>query len=362
MEESEIGNGFINLDIETLISDEAVYFSELFSGFHIIPLETKENVVLGNISNIKFKDEIFFCFDRMKTRKVYLFSKDGSFISSVGNIGRGPGEYMYAVDFDVDTIEKRVAIYDGRKLNFYDYHGKFTGKITFDHGFQTFLITENHLVFYRNPHRINNPDENLIYLFDREGKEITTLVENTGIYMDAMQFFMGGHFFQWQNNTRFFMPYTETIYSISEKEAKPFIQLRTNRYKITSKELSEINTSRLHPMASGIEKLFLIRKYSENEKLCFFNFNIGMRRYQTFHYFDSNKTICTSRFIDDLTFINPEFIQLNNNQMIAIIHETQISIFKKLVSDGKINLTEKEKASLLEIPDYNNPIIVLFDI
>ena len=59
-----------------LISNEnkPIYFSELFSDFHIIPLETKEECLINQIDNIKLINDTICILDRYPTKSIFLFS------------------------------------------------------------------------------------------------------------------------------------------------------------------------------------------------------------------------------------------------------------------------------------------------
>jgi hypothetical protein len=360
-------NASININIDEIISDDPIYFSELFSNFKFIPLETNDDAIFSMINSLKLVNDTIFIFEIFRTKSVFIFTQDGSFINKIQNIGRGPGEYIYPADFDVDPISRTIAILDNgtRKLNFYNYEGIFIKSLDLKKRFISFMFHDDHLYFLEDANDLMDKEDNLVYIFDREGNEINRFVQfdRSKYITNFTQFFTGGHFYSSENDVKFFTPYNTTILSIDKNGIYPFLSLNSNKYKLTYQELSKINSDNVFlPATIGINKLLHLKEYSENEKMCFFKFMIGMREYQTFHFFDSNKTICTSRLIDDLTFIYPTLIKLTNNQMIAIISETKIQRFKKLVADGKINLTEKEKASLLEIHDYNNPIIILFNL
>lgn len=370
LQEYDNENAKITINIDEIISNDPIYFSELFSNFKFIPLETSKNAIFSAIDNLKLVNDTIFIFDRFKTKSVFMFTQDGSFINKIQHIGRGPGEYIYPVDFDVDSINRTIAIFDmaTRKLNFYTYEGVFLQSLDLTESFFSFVFNADRLYSLKSPNELMNKDDNLVYIFDMEGNVINQVVQfdRRNYITNFIHFFAGGHFYSSKNDVKFFMPYKTTILSINEKGIHPFISLNTNKYRLTNEELSKINEElALLPSTIGINKLFHIREYSENDKKAYFKFNIGMKVYHTFHYFISNKTISTNRLIDDLTFINPSLFQLHNDHMIGIINSSQLLNFKRRVASNKLDISEKDKARVLElfeIPDYNNPIIVLFDL
>jgi hypothetical protein len=363
----KLKGGVINLQIDNLISDEQILYSELFTDFQVIPLETKDDCIFSHIDNFKFINDTIYIFDRFTTKSIYLFSKEGKFLNKICKIGRGPGEYITPSDFDIDTFDNCVAILDhtSRNLIFYDFQGNHLKSISLNEKFQSFVINKNDIYFFRPypPHSVNKYNDQLIFRVDRNGDILSKQIKYSEIKKGprVVQFFNGGNFFIGENDIKFFMPFCDTIFSINGDTLKPFISLNTKKFKVTNEDLVDIK-KKLNPMLLRMDKLSHIREYSENQHIAFFKFFINVREYKTFYYFKSKKAICTCRIVDDLTFVDPWLFRLENNIMLAAINPIQIPKFKDAISSGKVRLPEEMKAELLTISDYNNPIIVLFHV
>lgn len=106
----EITNDFINL-------------SNLIDHIEFIPLETSEKCLIGRINKIMFDGNQFYILDKHIRKTLLIFDNKGKFIKKVGDIGRGPGEYMAITDFIVN--ESGIAVVDGagHKLLYYDKDG-----------------------------------------------------------------------------------------------------------------------------------------------------------------------------------------------------------------------------------------------
>lgn len=357
----------INLQIDSLISEKNLYYSDLFSDFQVIPLETKENCIFSHIDNFRLINDTLYIFDRFTTKSIYLFSKEGKFLNKICKIGRGPGEYLMPSDFDIDENERNILIFDYQigKLNYYDYQGSFQKNISFKGRFQSFILNGDFIYLFRPypPQLKDKKNDQLLYQYNKKGEELSKHIKYSEIKKGPIlvQFFKGGNFFKGNNDVKFYMPFCDTIFSIKGNTIQPFMLLSTNKYKVTDNDLSEI-VKNLNPMLLRMDKLSHIREYSENNNLAFFKFFINTNEYKTFYYFKSKKTICTCRLVDDLTYTGPWLFRLDNNIMLAAINPIQIPKFKEAISSGKVKLSKEKKAELLGISDYNNPIIVLFNV
>ena len=57
-----------------------------------IPLETIDNNLIGNISQIAIYKDKIFVLDRFYSKRLYAFKTDGTYIGQIGNQGNGPGD------------------------------------------------------------------------------------------------------------------------------------------------------------------------------------------------------------------------------------------------------------------------------
>lgn len=85
-----------------------------------VELKTDDPHVLGSISKVILSNERIYVLDDSNLN-LFSFTMEGNFISQVGCIGRGPGEYINICDFAVDSLGKvwildpsadRIIIYD----------------------------------------------------------------------------------------------------------------------------------------------------------------------------------------------------------------------------------------------------------
>ncbi len=81
-------NGKINLS--TILSDSV----------EIIPLETTEECLIGEIKRLEFTPSAIYISDK-PTNKIFEFDLSGKYKKTIGKIGPGPGEYSRLGDFAI---------------------------------------------------------------------------------------------------------------------------------------------------------------------------------------------------------------------------------------------------------------------
>jgi hypothetical protein len=362
-------NGIV-LDIDELITEELVYFSELFTDFHIITLETDTNSLFSVISNMKLVGDTLFIFDRIKTKSVYIFNNEGYLINKVSKIGRGPGEYTQVSDFEIDTEEKSIYILDwpSKKMNIYDYKTNFIKSITLADRFSSFTVSKPGYYLYRpHPSTTAEKDIFLLYFYNKKGKSVwgKFLYSDTLSGPQRTEFHQGGNFFKSVSGIKFFRNFGTIIYTVDGNKVSPFLTLFSEKFKMTKNDFEAIDQNRpsLYLQARGkLQKLTGISGYSENREIAFIKFYIGWKEYKLFYTFRTGKTICSSNFVDDLTFINPSLFKVNNTQIIAYIDPSQIAKLKEIVFSGTIKTEYAIRERLQNLSEYSNPVIILYDL
>ena len=99
---------------------------QLINNLRIIPLETSNKGMIGEISKIIKTDHKYFILDSKFAKNVFVFDLNGNFLYNVGNNGKGPGEYATPIDFSIDEDKNILVIVDRHnKLIKTDLEGNF---------------------------------------------------------------------------------------------------------------------------------------------------------------------------------------------------------------------------------------------
>lgn len=95
--------------------------------FDIIPLETSDDCLIGEIFTIKKRNGRYYI-QHTNQRRLDVFDENGKHLNTIGRIGNGPGEYAAICDYEADG--KNIYLLSPKKMMFYDINGNFQKEIS----------------------------------------------------------------------------------------------------------------------------------------------------------------------------------------------------------------------------------------
>ncbi|MCR5695498.1 MAG: 6-bladed beta-propeller [Marinilabiliaceae bacterium] len=109
--------------------DIYIQSNEFLDTIYFVPLETNDNSIVGYIDKIQVVGDTIYVLDIRNTKSLKRFTINGKYIDQIGNLGRGPGEYLQPTNFWVD--EKDIIISDcyQNKVIFFTLDGSFIKEV-----------------------------------------------------------------------------------------------------------------------------------------------------------------------------------------------------------------------------------------
>jgi hypothetical protein len=95
--------------------------SDIVEDVRFVPLESKSDIIIGEINKIvQYKDKLFVV-DRFSASSVFVFDTSGTFLHKVGSVGKNPGQYTYPHDIFIDSTQQLLLLLDAetRRINYY---------------------------------------------------------------------------------------------------------------------------------------------------------------------------------------------------------------------------------------------------
>ena len=160
--------------ISSLKTIKEFNLSNIGHSIKYVQLETTDNVLISNISNIKIDKYIY-----IKSKEgLFVFSLDGKFIRKIGNKGKGPREYQSFIDFAINsqTIWLMDVIQD--KIIKYDTNGDYLDYIKFDNPAKKLLSSEENIYLLNTTIASFWGEEDsgiLVYNYNNDGKLISVI-------------------------------------------------------------------------------------------------------------------------------------------------------------------------------------------
>jgi len=109
--QAQLFDGIPVIDVEIAIAQATnVYkLSDIAERIEYISLEFKPGYPIGRVAQVYFaQDDIFILTMGSGSNDFFRFDKNGKFLNVIGSRGRGPGEYLDALYFAVDTAKRQI--------------------------------------------------------------------------------------------------------------------------------------------------------------------------------------------------------------------------------------------------------------
>ncbi|HCI55163.1 MAG TPA: 6-bladed beta-propeller [Bacteroidales bacterium] len=364
-------NRIITFDLKELPEPATLKLSDLgATDIQYIPLETTGQSVIPGIRNI-IRSKSFFL--THYSTNINMFRHDGSFVTKIGTIGRGPNEFTLAHDVDVDPKSESVYLADGWQQKFLVFSKNGELVRTFKSpqaGAVNFRLTDDGiLIYYSNP---MGTIENSFILLDTAGNIIKNFPNKYPWKRTIPNVaFLGENLFYRFNNQLFKKEiYCDTIYVFEDKDFKPHLTIDAGKLRITPEIRTEataefIMQNFLHPMnlfefADYIYYEFVIPRNGRGEGLSF----IGSKKDNFRALFDPEKDL-----INDLDG-GPVFWSKtiwDDNTLVSWIDalklKTWVSSEDFKNSTPKYPQKKKELEKLAEnLKETDNPVLILVKI
>lgn len=110
----------INLDASICL--DSLHLSRFCDSLEVIKLDDREEAMIGTITKIGMYNNLILVLDRNVAKSIFVFDRQGRFLTRIGRIGNGPGDYLSITDFVVDENKNVLYVLDNRanKIKCYD--------------------------------------------------------------------------------------------------------------------------------------------------------------------------------------------------------------------------------------------------
>jgi hypothetical protein len=206
-----------------------------------IPLETNEQCVIDQIGSIKVGSG-FLLVQSFNTILIFLY--DGSFVTRIGNVGRGPNEFQIAHDVGIDNRNQNIYLVSGwqKKFNVYSKNGEFerTFKIPLYAAIHFQFTEENEILCYSDNYLGNI--ENSFVLMDTVGAIIKNFPNRFPFKKNpnyAPTYQHENLFYRFNNRLYKKEVYSDTVYVYENMNFKPHLVIEVGNRLVTPEARAE---------------------------------------------------------------------------------------------------------------------------
>ncbi len=205
---------------------EKVSLFDYFHSIELIPLETTPDVLVASISKVIVHQERYYALD-IRQSIIYVFDQKGNFIFKIAKQGKGPGEYSFVQDININPFSNNLELLSPTGfLYIYDLSGNFIEmkqiSYTGFHAVHQFAVVDSNIhVFYS----MFQPQKVIYYNLNSKKLLHEEFEENQDIGS-----FGSKSFYQYQDNWYFFRPFHTCVYKIGSRKLEDFFQFDFGQY------------------------------------------------------------------------------------------------------------------------------------
>jgi len=345
-----LGSGFLSCtshlktdpvcyDISSLRSSKELFsFKEQFT---YIPLETNPGCLIGGVHKVILTSDFIFV---LSGDSFYQFETNGKYIRKIGSKGRGPAEYGIIVDVAVDEALGQVYICDLKKINIYDFSGRYIGTKDLDGFSKRLEVFNNMYVVY--PLNYSGKEPCMLKIIDEN--DSSTCLKNNVSYnsQDFFQVYDIKNFQKLDNELIFHQQFNDTIYRFDPRaktlSVNYYFDFGSSKFPLDLLE----NIVKYQDKSSGYGYL---EDVCENGSYVFVTI---FYKGESERYVINKKTGKSYAINKDKFLIWPRWSD-ENGTMITFLQAGNMKEHKDEIADNKLrNLA-------FELKEEDNPVIVL---
>lgn len=358
----------VNLSVTGINEDyKFLKSSEILDLKRMVPLETTDSTLIGEIQRIRIQDSLIFVMDRT-TKSALLFDNTGKFITKIGAPGRGPHETISLSDIAIDKYANRLLLVDrpGKKILAYSFQGGFEEVIPLSDWFdKMYVLNADEILLYSGNESLSNKRFTII---DKTGKVLSRFNEipHEGLhgYRNSM---LAGN----PDTLLYVLPFDNTLYTVENKKAKAKYRIDFNGLFVTkeAKFMTQAGREKIMnkdddgDIITQIDNVFVVNN------VLYFYFNHRYQRKSVFFDINTGKQLKAGELrsdIHNLIFANRPPIGQTSNELIFVVHPSKaISRYKRLLKNPEYAPHLEQFSTLFEndvINENSNPVLFFYKI
>lgn len=360
---------------ESMVNVKTLTFKDAFGALKdtsffkskvVLPLETNNSALIGEISRLYVGDDTLFILDR-NFRSVIIYDKVGKYINCIQKVGTGPKEYVDLGDICVDNIHKELIVLCTRpsKLQFYSYQGKFLREKSLGDNYYSQVGTDGKYVYLHDNTNLNQSKE--IAIYDRQLKHITDALEHGNTFKNKdNDFSTVNHFGKGNSMTQdsfihLVREFDNIIYEAKDGKVYPKYQLDFKE-RTLSKDLlnNQMKPFDFLDLCRKNHYVISVKVVVENPKFLLFTTNTGV------FVCDKQKGEMTqySFILDSESDTGKSDIQVigNSNKIAVVWSVSSLKNILKMSAKKSSNEVNREFIKKINaVDDEANPILFIYD-
>lgn len=360
-------NNLVNLDHVNIIKINPTSYlqqsEKIYKNVSFIPLETNDDVIIGNIEKIEICENWILILDN-QSNAIYIFDLLGNYLNAIKSIGDGPKEYKVITDFSFNNEKQTITVLDLGLLKILEFgvDGSFiSGKQNKFHArkFQCINSNEN-LYFSDNSTNLGNDisiNDN-IFICNKQFKLISSFLpikENLlGFHLE-----LGTPITKYKTKININIPFNDTIYSYDQGSLNASWHIDFGKYKIDESYLTELANNPRNSLNKIVNSnyVFNVTNFFESSKHIVFQYMFDKNFYDVITFKDNLSSHIIKSDLNGLfTGIIGKPMYADENYFYSIIEPYEVLELIKQTKDSSKEFSEK----FTFLSNNDNPLIVKY--
>jgi hypothetical protein len=296
----------------------SIKLSEFVESIDVVPLETTEDNLIGEVGRIVFIDNKYYIksTNGRQNAKIFVFNTDGNFLFKIDHRGVGPGEYIEMKDFQIlqDSLLMTASNSD-YKTNLYDLKGNFIKQLDFRYNIKEIQpLCDGKVVLYHS--NLRELNMNAQTLLDTTCNVLSHFFKVDKVAEAKLTCQINANAFSVCDEKVYFnYPFCDTIYQIAGQKYSPayYIDFGNKKHPeglITEKDgILEIEAK-----VKRLESVMSLYTYDITPRFVYLGFDDFERNvYMSLYSLQTGKVFTGRTIIDDLYFPGNRMVLTHNN-------------------------------------------------
>ena len=215
-------------------TEKEIFLSEITESISYIPLDNR--IQVSTLYDVKIDEKYLYC---AAPQGIFLYSRTGNYIRSIGKKGRGPGEYVHGNHITVNEDNHDIIVLDIKRLLIYSLTGKLKRTISLDSlGVRFGDVEYNMGRIYLAKSFVLTTEQQWVSL-DTLGRVLTTKMNPLEPFNTTRGF--KTRMYKFNKKIHYWNHYNDTIYEIGPAEIKSKYLFADCSFRIPKKIIKDLS-------------------------------------------------------------------------------------------------------------------------
>lgn len=328
-----------------------------------LKLQTNEKCLLGAVSQIRELKDHYYLLDAFVSRRVYVFDKQGNFVSLIGDTGNAPGEYVSPSFLLIDEVKGVISVIDPSQQKIIDYSlDNFNylseKKIPFSSSFVEYL-SDSEMAWYISEYKGDAPHYG-VYVTDGDIQLQNKLLELE--FVSAYKMGMNRKIYKHDKSVYAYSHYSPVLYNVKSDSVAPVFEFNFGKYQYPSLEFFKKEGANMKNYIEVLMNSSYVSYYEVFENECLLCVPYYVDKTMYFGFYDKSSGEIYNYSQKDIqnqlkvgAFSSPVGVT-SDNRFISLLRP---GLLKELKEKGVI-LNEDLDKLVDESNDDDNPILLFY--